>query len=240
MFTINYFLTLRHQNICFEFCFIMNCEAGNEIIWIPQFGALSPIPLSILFINLKTVFVLPLLKWILQLIADVKIINFALWATFIPHKRTNINIQTKREIKWYHSYKTYLTHRLESANVSMGCPANFSMLYLQSKKPWWDNLKKRLMLSLMNEEMSILEMCELSSGLYCFSFLMPGLISSLLREVWWYGSEAARGFKRRVSILSESQYPDTSYRHVWKPSTLILLIRGYCVKTFSEIFKPGT
>ena len=65
----------------------------------------------------------------------------------------------------------------------------------------------------MNEGMPISEMCELSS-LYCFSFLKPELISSLLREMWWHGSLAG-GVKRRVSIFPESQYPDTGYRQVW-------------------------
>lgn len=76
-------------------------------------------------------------------------------------------------------YVTF-THRLESAKVSMGCPANFSMLYLQSKNNSINDAG--LMLSLMNEGMPISEMCELSR-LYCFSFLKPELISSLWREM---------------------------------------------------------
>lgn len=77
-------------------------------------------------------------------------------------------------------YVTF-THRLESAKVSMGCPANFSMLYLQSKNNSINDAGLMLMLSLMNEGMPISEMCELSR-LYCFSFLKPELISSLYGE----------------------------------------------------------
>ena len=72
----------------------------------------------------------------------------------------------------------FFTHRLESAKVSMGCPANFSILYLKSKK----NNINDMMLSLLNEGMPVSEICELSRW-YCFSFLMPELISSLLREM---------------------------------------------------------
>lgn len=120
----------------------------------------------------------------------------------------------------------------------MGCPANFSMLYLQSKNSINERCDFKGFDVVINEwEMPISEMCELSS-LYCFSFLKPELISSLLREMWWHESSVG-GVKRRVSIFPESQYPDTSYRHVWKPSALILLIRGYYVNVLLSNIKTG-
>ena len=102
----------------------------------------------------------------------------------------------------------FFTHRLESAKVSMGCPANFSILYLKSKK----NNINDMMFSLMNEGMPISEMCEFIT-LVLFQFSDAGVnIEPIERNVMV--RKLGRRSQKKVSIFPESQYPDTSYRHV--------------------------
>ena len=72
----------------------------------------------------------------------------------------------------------------------MGCPANFSMLYLQSFTFNYDSNKNSQMLIMSHWSLRDVNISENESHLYCFSFLINISISSLLREMWCDGSVA--------------------------------------------------
>ena len=160
------------------------------------------------------------LKWILQLIADVKIINFPLGAVHCEqlssHKELcKIFLRTADQTPaaCTHSSLTFSNPRgclWAGPRISPCCTCNTIPLTIS-----WRGGRRCVGWGRSGDGSG--DKSPVSARVL---FLAPDS-----EHIETCSSCELRGIKRRVSILWESQYPDTSYRHVWSSSSTTLLIR---------------